>query len=172
MNRLSKYIAGAAVAAVASVSLAAPADAQRYRHRDHDGIDTGDVIAGVAILGGIAAIASAMDRDGRSYGYNNRYRYRDDYRNAVNACAYEAERYARGGRISITDVDRRSSRSYRVRGVIDGFGGGYGRGDRYDRYDRYDRRDRYDRGGYGGRTAFACTARNNGRVTDFDVNRW
>jgi len=40
----------------------------RYRHRRHhrgDGIDTGDVIAGVAVVGVLAAILSAKSRDDR-----------------------------------------------------------------------------------------------------------
>ena len=154
MNRFSKFVAGAATAALMSVSLAAPADAQyrdRYRNRDR-GIDAGDIITGVAILGGVAAIASALDRDGSRYGYGSRYRYRDSYRDAVNACGYEAERSGRG-RVSITDVDRRGN-GYRVRGVIDGY-------DRYDRYDRYD-----------ARVAFTCRTDRYGRVRDFDVNRY
>jgi hypothetical protein len=106
-----------------SVSFAAPADAQyrdrsRYYDRYDRGIGASDIITGVAIIGGIAAIASALDRDGYRYGYGNRYRYRDNYRDAVNACGYEAERYGRG-RVSITDVDRRGN-GYRVRGVIAG----------------------------------------------------
>ena len=167
MTKLFKFAAGAATAAVLSVTFAAPADAQYYgRSRHYDrGIDAGDVIAGVAIIGGIAAIASAIGRDSDRYGYGNRYRYRDNYRDAVNACAYEAERYGRG-RVQVTDVERRGNNSYRVRGVIEAG---------YDRYDRgYDRRyerdygrwdsDRYDRDG------FTCTARANGRVTNFRVN--
>ena len=158
MKKLSKIVAGAAAAAVATVSFAAPADAQRYRYRDRDrGIDAGDVIAGVAIIGGIAAIASALDRDGQRYGYGYRDRYRNDYRSAVNACGYEAERYGRG-RVSITDIDRRGS-GYRVRGVIDSQGG-YGGYDRYDRYDRYD-----------ARVGFTCKTDRYGRIRDFDVNR-
>jgi hypothetical protein len=117
MRKISKIVGAAAAAAVASVAFAAPADAQRYyRHRDR-GIDTGDVITGVAVIGGIAAIASALNRDGSRYGYGNRYRYRDTYRDAVNACAYQAERYGRG-RVSITDIDparQRFSRSRRDR---------------------------------------------------------
>ncbi len=157
MKKLTKYIAGAAGAAMLSVTFAAPADAQYWRHRDR-GIDAGDVITGVAILGGIAAIASALDRDGGRYGYDNRYRYRDNYRASVNACGYEADRYGRG-RVSITDVDRRGN-GYRVRGVIDGYGG-YDRYDRYGRYGRYGRYDRYDREG------FTCYARGDGRITNF-----
>jgi hypothetical protein len=169
MKKLTKFLAGAVGAATLSVSLAAPAEAQRY-YRDYDrrydrGIDAGDVIAGVAVIGGIAAIASALSRDGSRYGYDNRYRYRDGYRYAVNSCAYQAERYGRG-RVQITDVDRIGSDRYRVRGIINGG---------YDQYDRgYDRRwdrdygygdfDRYDRDG------FTCTARGNGRITNFRLN--
>lgn len=47
------------------------ADRWRRRHRD-GGIDAGDVIAGVLVLGGIAAIASAASRD------RDRDRYRDE----------------------------------------------------------------------------------------------
>jgi hypothetical protein len=173
MKKISKVVTGAAAAAVMSVSFAAPADAQyRYRDRYDRGIDAGDVITGVAIIGGIAAIASALDRDGRSYGYNNRYRYRDAYSQAVNACGYEAERYGRGGRISVTDVDRRGN-GYRVRGVIDagGYGydrGGYGRGGYgYDWGYGYDRSNRYD-----ARTAFTCKTDRYGRIRDFDVNSY
>lgn len=173
MKSFKKMIGGATAAAIATVSLAAPADAQyrdRY-HRDRGGIDVGDVIAGVAIVGGIAAIASAFDRDGQRYGYGNRYRYRDDYQNAVNACGYQADRYGRG-RVSILDVDR-TGNGYRVRGVIDGQAGYGGYGGGYDRYDRYDRNrgyGNYDR--YDARVAFTCRTDRYGRVRDFDVNRY
>lgn len=199
MNKFSKLSVGAAAAAFMTVSLAAPANAQYYdrSYRDYGrydrGISAGDIITGVAVLGGIAAIASALGRDGNRYGS----RYRDDYRNAVNSCAYQAERAGRG-RVNITDVDRRGNYSYRVRGTIDG-GYGYGnRGydnryggynDRYGRYDdrygRYDNRyGRYDNryGGYGNSyygesrpVAFTCWAQGNGRVRDFRLNagyRW
>lgn len=163
MKAVTKFITGAAAAAMLTVTAAAPASAQ-YRHRDR-GIDAGDIATGVAILGGIAAITAAINGDGSRYGYGNRYRYRDGYTNAVNACGYEAERYGRG-RVQILDVDRRGNDSYRVRGVIQG---GYDRYDRgYDRrYDRdygrydYDRRDR---------DGFTCTARGSGRITNFRVN--
>jgi hypothetical protein len=169
MKAVSKFITGAAAAALLTVSAASPAEA-RDRYGRHDGIDAGDVITGVAILGGIAAIASAIGNDGNRYGYGTRDRYRDGYSAAVNACGYEAQR-AGGGQVNVTDVDRRGNDSYRVRGVIEG--GNYGYGNGYDRYDR-----RYDRGsnvrGYD-RASFTCTARGNGRVTDFrvnDGNRW
>ena len=167
MNKISKLVTGAAAAALVTTGFAAaPAEAQRYRHYDRDrGIDAGDVIGTIAVIGGIAAIASAIGRDGDRYGYGNRYRYRDNYRDAVNQCGYEAERYGRGGRVSVTDIDRRGS-GYRVRGVVDSYGG-------YDRYNRgygYDRYDRYDR--YDARVAFTCHTDRYGRVRDFDVNRY
>ena len=188
MKALTKYLAGAAAAAAITVTAASPAQAQIFGrdHRDRGGIDTGDIITGVAVVGGIAAILGAFGRDGDRYGYDNRYRYRDDYSQAVNACGYQAERYGRGGRISVTDVDRRGSNSYRVRGVIDAGYANYGsnavygrydaRDDRYGRYDprveRYGRNDRYGNyGRYDQRVEFACTARANGQVTDFDIDR-
>ena len=179
MKAFTKYLAGAATAVAMTVTAASPAQAQIFgRDRyDRGGIDAGDIITGVAVVGGIAAIMSAFGRDGSRYGYNNRYQYRNDYQNAVNACGYQAERYARGGQVSVIDIDRRGSNSYRVRGVIDaGYDnyGSYGRNDRFGNYGRYDRRsnDRYGNyGRYDQRVEFACTARSNGRVTDFDVDR-
>ena len=207
MKALTKYLAGAAAAAAMTVSAASPASAQifggdRY-DRNRGGIGASDIITGVAVLGGIAAIASALGRDGNRYGYGNRDRYRDDYRSAVNACTNEAQRYGQGGQVNITDIERRGSDSYRVRGVIDAGYNTYGRNGRYedrsdpryenrydprygnrndrydprygnrddrdDRDDRYGRNDRYGR--YDQRVEFACTARADGRVRDFDIDR-
>lgn len=170
MKGITRFLTGAAAAAALAVTAASPAQAQRW-DRDRDrGIDAGDIITGVAVIGGIAAILGAFDRDRNRYGYDNRYRYRDGYQTAVNACAYEAQRYGRGGQVRITDVDRRSNDRYRVEGVIEAGYGAYGsRWDRgYDRrYDsRYDRYGRYDQ-----RVEFECTARGNGRITDFDIDR-
>lgn len=163
MKKISKLLAGAVGAATLSVSLAAPAEAQYYgRHYDRynrydRGIDAGDIITGVAVLGGIAAITSALSRDVSRYGYSNGYRYRDGYRYAVNSCAYQAERYGRG-QVRILDVDQTGGDRFRVRGVIEN-GGGY--------YDRYDRGYGYDRS-YGER--FTCVAYGNGRIRDFRLN--
>ncbi|HEX8241131.1 MAG TPA: hypothetical protein VF574_15460 [Allosphingosinicella sp.] len=171
MKAISKTMLGAGAAAVAALTFAAPAEAQ-YRRYDRDrGIDAGDVLTGVAILGGIAAISSALDRDGSRYGYGYRDRYRGGYNYAVQACAQEAQRMGRG-QVQILDVDRAGNDRYRVRGIVQAGYGGY---DRYDRgysrgYDRYDRGydSRYGRG-YGsyGRDDFTCVARGNGRITDF-----
>jgi len=165
MKAISKTMLGAGAAAVATLAFAAPAEAQyRDRYRDRGGVDAGDIITGVAILGGIAAITSAIGRDDGRYGYGYGNRYRNNYNYAVQACASEAQRMGRG-QVQILDVDRTGNDRYRVRGIVQaGYGGGY------DRYGRgYD--SRYDRGGYGGgyggRDDFTCTARSNGRITDF-----
>ena len=167
MKAVSKLITGAAVAAMISVGAAAPAEAQyRDRYRDRDrGIDGGDIITGIAILGGIAAVTSALSRDGSRYGYGNNNRYRGGYSQAVQSCGYEAQRIGRG-QVRITDVDRTGNDRFRVRGVIESnYGydrGGYDRSDRYGRYaNRYDRR--------GDREDFTCHARGNGRITDFNL---
>ena len=174
MNRLAKIMTCAATVAMVSVPTVASAQYRSY-HRDRDNIDAGDIIAGVAVIGGVAAIASALSRDGGRYGYNYGYRYRDNYVSAVNACARYADRY--GGGVRILDVDRRSSNRYRVRGVVEGgYGGGYGGyGDRYGRsgygggYGGNNGYNGYNYGaGYG--RSFACTATEYGRITDFDVN--
>jgi hypothetical protein len=159
MKAISKTMLGAGAAAVAALSFAAPAEAQYRRHGRDRGIDAGDILTGVAILGGIAAVTSALSRDGSRYGYGYRDRYRTNYNYAVQSCAQEAQRMGRG-RVQILDVDRAGNDRYRVRGVVEGnYGGGYG----YDRYDRgYD--GRY---AAGGRDDFTCVARGNGRITDF-----
>lgn len=114
------------------------------RHRHRDGIDAGDVLAGVLIVGGIAAIASAAsnsqrNRDYRDDRYRNDYRYRSDedsyrYRrgdnrytagsgidNAVDMCIGAIERDVRVD--SVDSVDRDAS-GWLVTGTIyngDGF---------------------------------------------------
>jgi hypothetical protein len=158
MKAISKTMLGAGAAAVAAISFATPADAQYRRYDRHRGVDAGDIISGIAVIGGIAAITSAIGRDDGRYGYGYGNRYRSNYNYAVQACANEAQRMGRG-RVQITDVDRAGNDRYRVRGLVQG---GYGGG-----YDRYDRGGYgYDRGGYG-RDDFTCTARGNGRITDF-----
>jgi hypothetical protein len=161
MKAISKTMLGAGAAALAAISFAAPAEAQYRRHHDR-GLDAGDIITGVAVLGGIAAITSAIGRDDGRYGYGYGNRYRGGYNYAVQACAQEAQRMGRG-QVRITDVDRAGNDRYRVRGIVEanyGYGGGYGDRDY----------GRYDRNGYGngnGRDDFTCTARGNGRITDF-----
>ncbi len=111
-----------------------------YRHR-HRGIDAGDVFAGVLILGGIAAVASAANKNKRDRDYRERdYRYRDrdrnyrdrdyDYRprrgdsrydggrgidNAVSMCVEQIERDVRVDRVDSVD---RTGEGWRVTGSL------------------------------------------------------
>ncbi|HWH17383.1 MAG TPA: hypothetical protein VNT77_03470 [Allosphingosinicella sp.] len=173
MKKLSKTMTGVAAAALVTLTAAAPAQAQ-YRDRyDRDGIDVGDIVRGVAIAGAAAAAVGVLTNAVRGGGYGgrvyeggygnyahgNRYAYGEQL--AVDACAFQAQRY--GGRVSVTDVDRSGSSSYRVRGVIDA--GNYNSG--YGTYNRgYERLDNYSE-----RRSFSCKARQDGRITDFDTKR-
>jgi hypothetical protein len=161
-----------------AVSATTPAMAD---YRDNDKLSTGEVIAGVAILGGIAAIL-ASDKDGyRDYdnqydrrhnrGYNGSYR--NPVRNATNACIRSVEYGDRYNRRQVTDIrDIQETRyGYRIKGrvaVNDGYRGGYD--DR--RYNRYDRDDRYGHNrGYNEYDSgkFTCYVER-GRVVDIDYS--
>src|SRR5687767_4784181 len=73
MKTITKALVGTVAAGAMAMTAAVPAQAQsRYRDRD-DGIDVGDVIAGALIIGGIAAVASAVGN--RNRGYNDGYVY-------------------------------------------------------------------------------------------------
>ena len=114
-------------------------------HRDRGGIDGGDVLAGILILGGIAAIASAASKaeKKRNGSQDDGYRYRpeddrrddrpdgyrpDDGRNdnrlgagsrglneAVDNCVTEAER---GGDVEEVYDATRNGDGYRVSGTL------------------------------------------------------
>ncbi|MEZ5682082.1 MAG: hypothetical protein R3E14_12405 [Erythrobacter sp.] len=127
--------APAAVSAVDVVSAWAPGDDVANNHRWHryrrHRVDGGDILAGVLILGGIAAIASAAknsqdrryrDRDYRrpypeqprgDWGYQN-----NDARGidrAIDTCVNEVERNAR---IETVDTVNRNARGWEVTGTI------------------------------------------------------
>jgi len=183
MNRIAKTMIGAGAAALMTVTAAAPAQAQ-YRYDRDRGIDMGDIVQGVVIAGAaaaaIAALSNALGADRRyggsvyegrypypagGYGYpqsgygNYGYSYNYGPQAAVNICGAEAQRYGQGGRVTVTDVDRKGNSSYRVKGVIDA---AYNNGGYYNRGYGY---------GYNDRMEFKCTARNDGRITDFDLDR-
>jgi hypothetical protein len=102
-----RWAAGLAMAALA-ITAAAPAEAGgRRHHRHHDGIDGGDIVAGAVVIGGIAALASAIDSGNR-----------EKQDRAVDFCSQEAEA-REGGRVS--DILRVSKRRgyYTVEGVLD-----------------------------------------------------
>ena len=118
-------------------------DVQNRRWRRDRGVDAGDVIAGVVVIGAIAAIASSAsrnrdrDRDYRDRDYRGRdsdYRYRDNrYRDsrgydsrgmerAVDMCVAQIER----GRDRVADIDEanRDAEGWNVAGRL-GNGGGF-----------------------------------------------
>lgn len=130
MNILGKTLMGATAAT--ALAVAAPAQA-----RDNNGIDGGDILAGVLLIGGVAAvIAASSDNDDR---YDNRYDRRNadwdrrDQRSqrgyqqrmtpraAVNTCSAAAQqsasRYGRARVTQITDVDRNRN-GYEVEGRV------------------------------------------------------
>jgi hypothetical protein len=166
MKAMTKWLAGAATAA--TLLAAAPASAQYYDYR-YDRYGDRDTVE--AVVDGVARVAGAVAAvtQGGYYGYGNRYGYnqygyaRND-RFAADACAYEAQRRLgrRYGGVGVNIVDVRPYRYDRMRvyGTAD-LGGAYG-GYGYNRYANYGR----------GRIGIECTVRLDGRVTDFDTNRY
>jgi len=111
---MRKLIIGVIMAAMVA-SLASPAEARRRHHRHHDDVDAGDVVAGAVVIGGIAAIASAIKQDKRR---------KQDM--AVDRCSGEAESRT-GERVAeIFSVGKRKG-YYTVEGALDG-GDGPGAG--------------------------------------------
>ncbi|GMM92968.1 hypothetical protein [Qipengyuania sp. MTN3-11] len=101
---------------------------RRYRHR-HGGVDAGDVIAGVLILGGIAAVASAASRsDERRDDYRYPARYPDargdarypsqDARGINRAVSICVDAIERDVRVSQVDNVDRTAAGWRVSGTL------------------------------------------------------
>ena len=160
MNKLNKALVGTATAAAMAVS-ASPAMAKDGRN---GGPSAGEVIAGVAIIGAIAAIASSGNKDRRYSNndyrgdryQNDRYsnaRYRQiDQREAVNRCVRAAENGATNrGRASVTDIRDvdRTRNGYRIKGKIE----------------VEQNRGRYQRNSYSDKGKFTCYIEGN-RVSD------
>ena len=172
MKTITKILTGGAAVAALAVA-AAPAQAQYYNgyngYYDYDRYETdrtvSDVVAGVAaVAGAVTGAVRGYSPYGSSYGYGYRsnswgytpysygnYRFVSGEQIAVNACGSEAQRF--GGAVRVTDVDRRNRNRFRVHGIIDD--GSYG----------------YSRWGRDRDLRFSCTARYDGRVTDFDTRR-
>ena len=147
--------AGYAQPSVLGTNAVNAADHRRWRHRD--GVDAGDVVAGVAVVGVLAALASAVSKQSQrdrartqGYPYPERpYDYRanpsdsryEDSRGidrAVDACAREVER---SGAIDTIDTVERTDNGWHVAG----------------------RRQ--------GGAAFDCSVGNDGRVQGLDNGR-
>ena len=107
MGRMLPRFAGfaAAVAAVSLVATPAAANDRWHGHRG-GGIDAGDVLAGVLIIGGIAAIAGAANKSNRDKEYREDPRYREPYRGS-----YPEQRY------DYRENSRDSGRSYGNGGI-------------------------------------------------------
>jgi len=120
-------------------------------HRDRGGVDGGDILAGVLILGGIAAIASAASKSDNSrtdYPYEEPYDNRPIYNepqgymgngidNAVDMCVNEIERG--NDRVAAVDNAARTSDGWQVSGQMSAGGN------------------------------FSCAIDNNGRIRNLDV---
>lgn len=181
INRLAAVTALAAVLATAAVPAAAaelprpdrsvwgPASAQAYdgdantaenhrwrRHRHGGGIDGGDILAGVLILGGIAAVAGAIENNQRDNDYRDyppppqqeeRYEYRggdtqgsgSGLDRAADICVDAIERTS--DPVGSVDSVRRGPSGWDVDGTLrDG-------------------------------TPFACTIGNDGQIQDVRIDR-
>lgn len=161
-----------------AVGLPLPAAAKAYdpsvetveRHRRHhhdDGIDAGDILAGVLILGGIAAIAGAVEKSEREDRYPPppatppRYRgvattgsYQGSLGRAVDLCVGEVERGF--GEVGAVDAANRTGEGWQVSGElasgrawscwIDGEGrvSGVDLADGYDAEEDYEAGERYE----------------------------
>ncbi|WP_235901083.1 hypothetical protein [Pontixanthobacter aquaemixtae] len=100
------------------------AEHRRYRRRHRHGVDAGDIIAGVLIIGGIAAIADAASKPRRERQEDVRYRERrttvrsggdDGIDNAVNMCLDTIERDVR---VESVDSVNRSRDGWNVAGTL------------------------------------------------------
>ncbi len=112
------------VASVADEIAPTASHGRRYRHRDDNGIGAGDVIAGVLVLGAVAAIAGAFDggddrAEPRRYPVDARRDDRDaesrGLSRAVDMCVAELE--GRGDRVTRIDSATRDATGWRVEGA-------------------------------------------------------
>lgn len=110
----------------------------RRHHRDR-GIDGGDILAGVLILGGIAAIASAASNSNKDRQVRDDYRYDEPYQdqrpdyyesrgysgggidNAVDMCVGQVERGS--DRVASVDNTSRTTDGWRISGQLSAGGG-------------------------------------------------
>ncbi len=180
MMRLLTSSPALALASAAALAMTATPAMARHYHRDR-GIDGGDVLAGILIIGGIAAIASAAsksnrNREARDYRYPNRYpesRYPSDsdYRD------WRAQRDNDAGYANDRDVDRYGSSDWRggdaIDGAISACAGEIERGNRevesVEGVNRESNGWRVDGTLRDGRT-FSCTAGPDGRVRSATVD--
>ena len=88
---------------------------RRWRGRNR-GVDAGDILAGVLILGGIAAVASAATNSARR---SDDRSYNDDVRSASDRCGAAAvAQSGLGSRIERIDNVLREGNGWRVEGLV------------------------------------------------------
>jgi hypothetical protein len=107
---MKRAIFWAAASALLGTAVA-PAEA-RHWYRHHDDVDAGDIVAGAIVVGGIAAIASAITKGNRA---------KQDA--AVDGCAQEAESRT-GGRVAGIGRVSKSKGYYSVEGETERADGG------------------------------------------------
>lgn len=89
---------------------------RRWRGRNR-GVDAGDILAGVLILGGIAAVASAATNSARRNGDDRSFN--DDVRSASDRCGAAAvAQSGLGSRIERIDNVVRDGQGWRVEGLV------------------------------------------------------
>lgn len=149
MKRFAVQLVGAAVLASSVLVAINPAEArQRHRYQHRDRVDAGDVIAGIFLIGAIAAIADSAgksrDRDRNRGRRDDDYRYEPqqrerDYRTtperndgnqwvpgnnsaetrAVDACSWAAEgELGDSARVGSIDTVEQSGDEWRVTGNV------------------------------------------------------
>lgn len=119
------WIGTAVVAGVSVMSVPASADGRGHygRHHGRDHVSTGDVIAGIMVIGAIAAIASEAGGSGsgqRDYPERNADPAPTGYRatgmdRAVDMCVAEVER--RSGRVEDVDSANRGADGWFISGT-------------------------------------------------------
>ncbi|MFM5924381.1 MAG: hypothetical protein ACKOPG_09365 [Novosphingobium sp.] len=132
-----------------------------YRHHDR-GVDAGDVIAGILIIGGIAAIASAASSNSKNKRYERRdYPQRnDDYGRDYSRESSRDDRPEWQG--SASDINGAISR------CLDSVSRGSGRGEQVDRVERDG--DGWRVAGRNGQgESFVCSVDRDGRIRNVDV---
>lgn len=169
---LNRTRLGASIAALAAFSLTAgPAfaghdwgDWGRHRHRDR--IDAGDVLTGILIIGGIAAIASAASSSDR-----NRDRRRDDRRDRDDDyqrdADYRTDR-APGGQYASAPSWNEGGLAGAVDRCTNEISGAAGRGE-VDAVSRADEGWRVQ-GRTGEGRGFSCTVDGSGRIRNISVD--
>lgn len=144
MKKFAVKLVGAAVLASSVLVAVTPAEARHRRHWHRDRVDAGDVIAGIVLIGAIAAIAGSGNKAKERRERDADYRYdpprrADDYRSApepqqgeqwvpgsdsfesraVDACSWAAEgALGEAARVGQIDGVNRDGDGWRVTGSV------------------------------------------------------